>query len=528
MASEVALTALPGAGAAKAATKMLPAALSGGWVRKAALEGAAGGAAGAAVMGDDIGGNAGAGALLGPTLAGLWRGASGAMGGLQNVLGGAEGQAVRDLRRVFGDRTDEAVAKLRALRGGVPGEAPTAGMAASARLPELKVLEEGARSRPGANAFLERDVANQGAREQVLENIAEPGRRYFNPQTGEVDLSTAQALRKRATDPLYEMAGRDTINLNPQLTDILAGAEIQPAARRAGMSFQQGQTNDLVAGRSPASSRTFGGPSDPGIGRYLPEVDAYAARHPFMPNYGQASVDDLQRLKNEIGKDISTIGNANDSAANVRRAQLTEARQQLDAAMREQSGAYGTASTVYKNLSAPQNQADVAQSLLEALRSPAGVERATSFMGAMRNAPNLIKNATGQQRFSDLGQVMSRDQMAGIRGLENSVQREADYAALSANKGMVPEYLSPMEKVEEAIPGFLSKSVTALRKGLKLAGKRSDEAVQKVVDQAMLDPSKLAGLLESLPPTERSKIMNYLRNMNINYGGVAGTMAVGE
>jgi hypothetical protein len=224
---------------------------------------------------------------------------------------------------------------------------------------------------------------------------------------------------------------------------------------------------------------------------------------PFQAPYTQLpmrSIDDLQRAKNYLTKEIDSLSNATDSAGLLRAAQLRDVRRQLTESMRKQSPDYDTASQLFAEFSAPQNQSEVYQQLATALRKPGQPgERIGTFMAARENAPRTLKRA-GLPRYQFLEQVLTPQQSAEVNALTSSLRREADYAALPRSTGALPEFISPAEHVESAMPPWLKSVVTASRHVLKKIAGHTDEQVAAIIDDAMLDPNKLAALIEKLPP----------------------------
>ena len=515
IAGEVLLTAAPAARAAQAVNataRFAPSVLT--RTRSLVGGGAAAGAAGAATMGEDPAMGAASGAAFGPLVHGAGRLADAGWRGLQNITGGASGRVVRELQQTFGDRAAQAAETLRNLRGYLPGEAPTAGAAASTSLPELKILEEAARTRPGAHHFLQRDEANQAARVAPLDEMAHPGQRYFNPQTRRTELSEAEINRATATDPLYAAANQQRVGLTPEVEAVMGGPEASAALRAGGRSLDQAQVN--AAGREAPipGGRTEAIPPAPAPVREFTSESGdfgqpYRATEPFVPVPATRTIDELQRVRSNLDQQIKILSRSTDEAAPLKLAQAQDARRQITAAM-EQSGDYNVANTVFRNMSAPQNQADIANVLRRSLRSPAGVERESSFLSALDNAPQTIKKSDLSPRFQNIGEVMTPEQMGTIGNVKRSVQREADYARLPAT-GIVPESIGPLQRLEEHIPGFLSRGVTALKTAIRHVSGQSDEQVQRLVDDAMLHPDRLAALIEGIPPEARNATINQIR-----------------
>ena len=428
----------------------------------------------------------------------------------RNLFSGIEGQAKNYLSEVFGSHPErlKIAQELMALKSGVTGEQPTAGLAAvtgKSPIPQLKALEEGARARPTMAAkFAEIDAANEAARSRPLEAIAAVGRRPEVGQNMPLQLSRAEATRKNITQSLYDKAGKDVVVMDDVLDTILGGAEVQGAANRASISKRQAVANAIAGGRAAPEGIKYG-----------KVTDAYS-----LPEWGPApmaekvvepstiTIDALKRFKDQLDAEISGLVGSSDAAGKTQLAQLKVARAQIDNWMRSKSPMYKEAQETFKLLSEPQNQADVAQVLLNALKSPSGIERQQAFANAYENAARTIKRAD-VPRFEQLGQVMSPTQKRMIDAVKESVNREAQYKALDARQSVLPEVQNAMDTLEKTIPGWLNKVVTATRKGLSRAGGILDKESQAMVDSMMADPKKLAAFISQKTPTERDKIAQY-------------------
>lgn len=461
-----------------------------------------------------LGVGTGTGAMAGPIIGGAGKLVDYGVRGIQNITGGAAGRAVKELRQVFGDRTNDVVNALRNLKGYLPGEAPTAGKAASAQFPELKVLEEAARTRPGANRFLQRDISDEAARMAPLERIIEHGRSVPAQQGGKIPLSPAQASRQNVTRPMYAKAGEQQLPVTDELSALLQGPEIQAAVGRADKSVGQAVTNALAGGKTPP---VVGTPGNVTRGYDLPEWSVAGPRTPDVITPPTLSVDTLHRLKSQLDSDISKTVDP------LMKSQLETARNQLNGILRSGSGDYAAAQNMFKTMSQPQNQADVAQIMANALRTPGGAEREAAFLQSVRNAPGTVKRS-GVPRFESLEQVFSPTQMGEVNALSNSLRREAGYSSLKAPQGIVPEFMSPLEKAAKMTPGVFSQVATAFRSVMSQLGRQSDEKVQSIIDDAMLDPQKMANLIDSIPPEMRNEAINKVRQLLGSPAVLGGTV----
>lgn len=475
-----------------------------------------GAASGGVIGGLSEDGSATSGAMIGGLIPAVV-GPAGYVGGKvwdigRNLVSGPIGQAKSYLAEMFGDRANRGkyARILENMKSGLPDEQLTVGRGAvsgDVPVPQFKALEESARSRPFmAERFSVIDKTNAEARARPLEAIAAPGARVPAAEGMPVNKSRAESIRESITSPLYKQAGKDVVPVDDALLGILGGAEIQGAAKRAGASLDQAITNATVAGKTPPAGYT-----PPKTIQPAPGTPYWAMNPSPQPTVtpGTVSINALQRIKNEIDKEVASLIGASDSAGALRLSQLKTARGQLDKWMRGSSSNWAAAQDTFKALSAPQNQADVAKVLLDALKSPSDIERAAAFGTAFRNAPQTITKA-GVPRFEELGQVLSPTQMKWASAVKESVDRKAQYAALPAKASILPEVSNAIDAANSAMPNWLNVAMTSFRKVLSKAGGRLDEQSQMIIDGMMTDPSKFAAFLREATPAEKDIVMRYI------------------
>jgi len=505
IASELALTALPGAGAYKAATA-LPRAAQMGRYGQALVGGAAAGAAGETVMGGNPLEGAAYGAAFGPVGTAVGDLAGGTVRGAKRLFSNADDATTRYLRELSTNPTADA-AVLRALRGEVAGEMPTSGMAATVdpRMQYLAAIERQGAARGTGGAPLARAQANEAARMAPLERIAAPGRTTFPARQ-----SPAELARSQGTTPMYARADEDRILLNPELEALVAGRQIQPAANRADIRFGQEQTNAFVGGRPvPAGA----------VARNEPNMQRDSLTNSFIngppssvvPN---RSVRDLQTLKEQLNVSIDSAMRQG-KMEDVRR--LSQARNQLNERMQTQSPAYREATDAYRALSQPQNAAEIAQVYANALRDQ-GVR---GLLSARNNTARTLRRADQSSRFQHEGEVLTPQQMQDVNAVTRSAQRQADLNAIPDVR--LPRQISAAEELEENLPGMLSRPMMIARKILQRLGSHTDEQVRAVIDEASLNPHRMADLLERIPASERQNFIDAVRAANPR-GAITGTI----
>jgi len=217
---------------------------------------------------------------------------------------------------------------------------------------------------------------------------------------------------------------------------------------------------------------------------------------------------------------------------------VTDARRQISQLMRRDSPDYATGTDLFREMSMPQNRADVARVLRDTMNNPANElkQRAGLFSEALRNSPATIRKTGISQPFQRIEEVFAPtrmeplvgpQQLQSLRGLEQSLQRESRVAGLPKEKGIVPKYLSAFDLAAQNTPNFMVRWATAVKSVAKTAGKRTDEDVQRVIDRAMADPQAMANIIDQLPPTERNAFWNALREQSGEIPGIIAAPATG-
>lgn len=491
-----------------------------GYFPRVAAGGAAGGTAAALVNPDEVGMGAAVGAAL-PAVAPV-----ATVGGkfIANATGPMReswrtGQGRKFLEEMLGDPAKAKVIQAIA-RGQGAGRTTVADDIAAANLgqtekfgsPLVSIEEKLATQAGGLSDKAKAIVARQeAARVTPLEAISKLGERPLRSE-GQMTptKSLAESVRSTITEPIYNKAMKDVIQVSDDLAEILKGAEIQGAVKRGGLSLDQAITNATVSGKtipmgySPGRTQT---------GYDLPEWSIAGPRTPDVVTRPTASIDVLKRVKDEISGEISALKNATDSDGITKLRQLKTAAAQLDKEMRAGSKSYVDAQDTFKALSSTQNQADVAKALLDSLQSPLGKERAAAFALAKRNAPSTIKNKAGLPMFDELEQVFSPTQMRWVEGVEKGLARDVERASLGASVDTKHLFeIADKTKGTVSFPTLLSRPAMLANWIMQKVGHGADEMIAQDMGNLMLsDPAAFsAKYLKDIPPSSRKQAFDVL------------------
>jgi hypothetical protein len=171
---------------------------------------------------------------------------------------------------------------------------------------------------------------------------------------------------------------------------------------------------------------------------------------------------------------------------------------------------YGTAKTVYQEMSAPINQMQVGQRLLNqytsAAKDLAGNPRlrGEAFNRALRNEDQLLRQATGYKGSQSLESVMTPDQLSTIRAIadELSVTGAVETAARAsgsptaqnlASQNVLRQFLGPTGLPESWAESAL---LNTIMRPVQFAAKAGEPKITNRLAEALLNPKDAAALLE--------------------------------
>lgn len=480
-----------GAPLAKAIAARTPATVGkvANWLLPKALGGAAGGGVEEGLAGRDPVAGAMYGAMLGPAIEGGIQLGGKVLGAGMDLAGGTKTRVGKQLREVFPEDGGRRQAAIDALRNraptGVIGEQSTVGSLATPQFPEFGALEAGFRNRPGASRFTDIDAANAKARLDMLEPVAQFGRKGRAVQGGKVPMSASEQVRFDTTKPLYDRAGFDRMPVEDKFNRLMGSpGPVQDAINAGHRRFEN--MRDTWSYK--------GGKARPKRAKLDPEG-----------NIVDISIAEMDQIRGEIDKRVNDLFRQGKGAeADI----MKEFRDSLTAQMEKHSANYATARNEYRRLSQPVNESHLMEELTKRLRSPAGTETGDSFLNAVRNQENaLTASAVGKPRFQQFEQVLSPESMGRVNAVTESLRRKAVAGELPKGQGMLGDKTPAAEQLRELTPGLFDKYITTAKKALEVAGKKMSARDEKLLGDAIVDPDKLAQLLERVPPSERSVVL---------------------
>lgn len=234
------------------------------------------------------------------------------------------------------------------------------------------------------------------------------------------------------------------------------------------------------------------------------------------------ALDDLERSTGAMG--ASATAGKKYAAGDI-----ANARTSFIHWLEKQSPLYGMARQSYSQLSEPVNQATVLNAMRQVLEQPTGVgERVGPFMNVLgRGEQALLKRATGQPRFTELGDVLTPQQMGAVGDVANQLRRDAAIAS-EAQFG-VPGVNRLLDETGQptTAPWGLNQVITAANAVSRILQGKVNDKTMKIVAQAMLNGQDTLAIINMVPAKDRSVVLRAMQNLRPGGALASQNMLVG-
>ena len=409
-------------------------------------------------------------------------------------------------RNAIGDRGPQVMNQLNPFTETVPGMESTIGQASvGSGAGDLNALSAGIldSSTNARNARLARTQANRAAAEGQVAGVAGT----------EAELATAQKLREDNASALYGLSDAE------QAT---AGKVFHGLLDRPSMGKVMARANELAA----EAGKTLG--EGKNIEAKKVGTDLITGK-PIMsqPSFATYSGQDLHWIKKAfddvLEKKIGEPGlSANEAAA------VLGTKKAFTDWVEKRIPAYKEAKDQFIVDSIPVDRMKVAQELQKKLRGPLGEFTPANYNSALLNESNLIKEATGANRYEKISELFSPATKAKLDAVKDRFILEAEDKRLAQGGEAVEGVKAPK------IPWGLSSKVALANKiVLALANKINKQAAMDMAADMLDVPRGTAAIKKALEkrmvidiptPTVRSSsaaIMNNLAPANQNNLGAS-------
>lgn len=316
------------------------------------------------------------------------------------------------------------------------------------------------------------------------------------------DLAKAVAAREVAAKPLYRQADKAVVTLDaPMMTlfERMPKGTLEAAediARMEGRTFQMGKY-------SPATQVASG------------VLDA--AGKPIMKNvpasYPKITGESLHYLK----RALSDVANSAPAVKGIGRDAQDAARLVLSDFTKAFEGkvpVYGQARATFAGKSPPVNQAKVIQSMQDVLSGQGGPERTAAFQNVLgRGETALLKKSTGFPRYTEIDQVLNKQQMDAVTRVSKELARDAERTSLGASVDTKHLFeIADKSKGTVSFPTLLSRPAMLANFIMRKVGTGADEMITQDMGKLMLsDPAAFsAKYLQEIPPTYRKMAFDTL------------------
>ena len=434
------------------------------------------------------------------------------------VLGGSAPVALPAVAKAAGWIWDAVGGRLVQVKAGkilreISGDNLSAIQAANANaapgLTSAQAVQEAGVIAPAFQAMNQRAPTANTAAAKAAKETADAAARAARIELVTPDIEAARIAREAAAGPLYEQARKAAAKVSPELQDVfgrLPKGTLEKAAdlaRMDGRPFILGETKPAqlvptglldAAGQpitktAPATTATISGESLHYIKRALSDI-ANAS-----PATG-------------MGKDTQAV------ARNV----LTDYLKVVES--KNVLPIYGQARQTFAQESAPVNQAQILNKMLETLKgSGAAAEKPAQFLNALGQGESaLLKRADQNPRFGGISEVLTPEQMGAVNKVAGELKREADMAAL-AQQGK--EALAGiLRERPTTVPGINTVSAVVNRVASVLRGRVSEKTLETIA-KGMQTGKGANELLATLPSAEREAVLMALGEMKVS-GATAG------
>jgi hypothetical protein len=399
---------------------------------------------------------------------------------------GRQAIAGRTLNRAAGENAPAVAARMGAAPQLVQGSLPTAAEVAESG--GIAALQRWA-SAANPEAYTQRGMEQSSARLNALRGIAKD----------DAALASAEATRDAVARQDYGRAFAAGVDqdaadmLQPQIKDLLSRPSIKKAQMNATrLAKETGLNLNDAAG------------SVQGL------------------HYIKLSLDDMIEKAGERG-----IG------ANEKRA-LVQTKQDLLSVMEDLSPGYKQAMERYAANSKPVNQMQIGQRLVDQL-TPAlsdfgalGRETGARYAQALRNADQTAKAATGMNG-KGLADIMTPGQMQTLDAVGQDLARKANAQDLGRGVGSDTVQKLSMQNVaaQSGMPRLVGGllDMPGLSRAVSWAYRETDQKMQSLLADALLDPAKAAALMQRADRKwlqDNPRVRQLLEQTAIRSGGALG------
>ena len=355
-----------------------------------------------------------------------------------------------------------------------------------------QALAQGNVVAPGAQAVLQKTISRTSPAVQETKALADEAARMSTIKEVTPDLSAAITARRDAAKPFYEAADKAIVPLDKDVSAVLARMPEGTLAAAANIAKMEGRP--FVMGKAVAEQK---------VPNALGTVDIIPAKTPELTG---ESMHYIRRALSDIayGPTASTgVGRDTQMAA---RTLLDDYIKVFESKVPE----YKQARTIFSDLSAPVNQAQVLKEMASVLEKPGGGERIGPFLNVLgRGETAMLKRAGGKgaPRYESLAEVLTPEQLQAVRGVADQLATDASVGKqISAGQQLATKLLKD-ELPNYRLPNIFNVIATTANKMLDVLGLKVGEKTIREISKAGETAQSFDELLALLPGQDRVKVL---------------------
>jgi histone H3/H4 len=459
------------------------------------------------------------GAVIGTMQPGTNRLSDQAIGGATGtVLGGVAPVALPAVAKAAGWIWDAVGGRLIQVKAGkilreISGDnlsaIQTANANAAPGLTSAQAVQEAGTIAPAYQAMNQRAPTANIAAAKANKEAADTAARAAQIESVTPDIEAARIAREAAAGPLYEQARKAAAKVSPELQDVFGRLPKGTLEKAADLARMDGRP--FIVGETKAAQSVPTGLLDAAGQPITKTVPATTA------TISGESLHYIKRALSDIANASPATGMGKDTQA-VARNVLTDYLKIVES--KNVLPIYGQARQTFAQESAPVNQAQILNKMLETLKGSGTTgEKPAQFLNALGQGESaLLKRADQNPRFGGINEVLTPPQMGAVNKVAGELKREADMAAL-AQQGR--EALAGILKERPTtVPGINTVSAVVNRVASVLRGRVSEKTLE-TISKGMQTGKGANELLATLPSAEREAVLMALGEMRVS-GATAG------
>lgn len=381
---------------------------------------------------------------------------------------------------------------------------------AGAKLPEIR--QAVSQARPGITAAQAIEEAGiNSPPTQALGNMA-----ARNASTWYSDLAQQQAAARAASIKGVAPDAELATGARQVISDMNYGNAYAADAQRVATLNQQAAQNAALGGAGGVVPVVRVSPELQAL-KGNPVIDAAAsAAKARAPGTGDPmeTLQGLHTMKLAIDAQMKNP-TLPTSLQSMDKAALVSAKARLVDAIEKMSPSYKTGRLDYEAMSKPIDQSNILNNLSSILEKPGGGERATPFLNALgRGEDAAIKGAGVNPAYGGLEEKLLPHQMSTVTKAADEIAR--DMSMVKSSTAGSTELAKILDQdtlsLRKMIPNMLNRTVSGVTKSLDLAEASLGKKTTAALTDAMKSGQSLQELFNTIPMTERNKILKALIN----------------